>query len=270
MNIASKQVFPLKWWAAPFLTAMIIAGGCDYLPDSVKDWQKKQVQKRYGSAFEKDPEKIPQWQEDLKPYEEIIDSKVKAGEQAARLHRKIGESYGESQMYQLCIDHLKKAIELGYHDPDVYYSLGLCEGALARNHNWNYTMTKTAEETFLKVLQLNQQYEFAKLQLGIIYFFGFGNVLQYRVRSEVINVTRQEFRKKAITLVKEYRFQVPNDTNACFALAQMYVITKQPNLAIEEYRQAAEIITRENPDTYQNHPAYIKAMDNLKALMIKN
>ena len=138
-----------------------------------KEWQQEQIKERYGSGHV-DKDQIEEWEKQIKKYEEVIDEKIKASNHLGNIHRKLGESYAELGSYKQCIEHLEKSLEYGYLQDNVFFTLGLCEGNLAQKNNWNYQYAKKAEETFLKVLNLNPQYHKAKFQLGLIYFFGFG------------------------------------------------------------------------------------------------
>jgi tetratricopeptide (TPR) repeat protein len=236
------------------------------LPEPIKKWQQKQMQKRYGSAFEGTPENIADWEKDLEKYEKKIDIDIKETDQQSKLYRKVGESYGKMEMFDKCILYLNKAIETGYNDPDVFYSLGICQGLRASKHNWDPDYTRKAEETFLKVLNLKDNYESAKFQLGLIYFYGYGLVNKYRIKSATINISLQEFRQKGIELMTEYQFKDPDNIQSYFALGGMYNILGQVEKSAEQYTKAAQITMGKYPDTYTASPEYQKAMENLSLI----
>ncbi len=245
------------------LAAMLLLASCKELPQGLKDWQQKQIQKRYGSQYDPNPEKIPEWQEDLLDYEEEIEEKIEAADKAGRLYRKIGESYASVEMFDLCIENLNRAIELGYTIPDVYYSLGLCQGSRARQHNWTPAYVKEAEETFLKVLHLSPGYEKAKYQLSILYFYGFSRVQPYRVRHTSFNVSQAQYREHALELMTNYQKMVPDDPDSYFALGGYYSIAGQNEQAADQYRRVMNLFIRQYPKSYQNLPAYNQAAQNL-------
>lgn len=243
--------------------ALVFSTSCKELPTELKEWQKRQIQKRYGSQYDPDPEKIPEWEKEVAEYEGVIEEKIEAADKAGRLYRKIGESYASVEMFDLCIENLNKAIELGYTIPEVYYSLGLCQGSRARIHNWSPGYTREAEETFLKVLNMAPGFEKAKFQLAIIYYYGFSRVQPYRVRSTEYEVSQREFREHAIRLMENYQKAAPDDEESYFALGGFYSAMGENELAAEQFRRVMKLFIELYPKTYQNMPEYRQAAKNL-------
>ena len=224
---------------------------------------------RYGSAYA-DKDRIEEWEEQIKEYREVIDKKIKASIHLGRIHRKLGKSYAQIGSYEQCIRHLQKALEHGYLQADVFFSLGLCEGNLAQRHNWDYQYTKKAERTFLKVINLDSQYDKAKFQLGLIYFFGFGKNNTYRVLDEYITVKQKDYRKKSLRLLQEYQASVEDDPKVYFALAKIYKITGKTGSAISEMQDLIQILKKKYPNNYEDMNEYKSAMQNLKSLKLSS
>lgn len=246
-----------------FLCILIGFAGCEKLPENVKQWQQKQLKKRYGSAYQPDSDKIEDWEKDVLKYEKIIDEKIKAGEQASKLYRKLGESYGEVGMHEKCVENLTKAINLGFTTPEVFYTLGNCQGSLARKHNWNRQLTIKAEKSFLKALNLDKKYYPAIFQLGLIYYYGFGSSNKYSILYGNRNIETEHFRAKGLSLIQKYSKYEPDDVQVKFALGGIYHRQGKKAMATEQYQQAVRSLIKNFPDTYQKMPEYEQAMQNI-------
>jgi len=246
-----------------FLFIFIAYPSCDKMPESVKEWQKEQLKKRYGSAYQPDSKKIEDWEKDVLKFEKIIDEKVKAGEQAAKFYRKIGQSYGEVGMHEKCVENLKKAINAGYTAAEVFYALGLCQGSLARKHNWEYSLTREAEKSFLKALNLKEKYTPAMFQLGLVYYYGFGNSNKYSILYGQKNIEIKHFRQKGLSLIEKYARLENDDVQAKFALGGIYHRRGLKLKATGQYQQAVRILIKNFPENYQEMPEYEQAMHNL-------
>ena len=144
---------------------------CNEVGSWLKNWQKKQIERRYGT-HSSSKDQLKDWEKSAQKYEKEMNREIKAGANAGKLYRKLGESYGKLKQFHLCEIHLKKAIDLGYTQPEVFFSLALCQGNLAREQGWDYEKTIQAEKTFLIVLQLNPNLDKAKYSLSLIYFYG--------------------------------------------------------------------------------------------------
>lgn len=237
---------------------------CDSMPDWLKDWQSKQVEKRYGVKPDKD--KIPEWQQEVKEYEQQIDEKIKAGVKTGKVYRKIGEAFATIESYQLCAENLDKAIDYGYTDPEVFFYKGLCLGNLARRHNWSHKYVKQSEDAFLKVLANDKDFHKARFELGLIYFYGYGKNSTYSVLGDIVTVSQQQFREKAIELITEYRRLAADDPRGYFALAGMHTIMGAKSKAREEMILLTSFLKNEYPDSYASMSEYQQAMKNLAQL----
>ncbi len=231
----------------------------------LKNWQKEQIRKRYGSAYV-NADKIPNWQEEIKDYEKIIDDKIKASSRLANVHRKLGESFAEMSSYHLCVQHLELAIQFGVNDGDALYKLALCKGTLAQKNNWKYTLTKEAEESFLSLLNIDPNYEKAKFHLGLIYFYGFGRNNDYRVLNDYITITQQQYRNKSLELLLKYKNKKPDDYKVYFALTNIYKITGKVYKAYNQMQEFINMLKKKYPDSYQNIKEYKNASLNLATL----
>ncbi len=251
------------------LLSILLITQCQDVRDWVVEWQQKQIEKRYGPSKSVKKEKIPQWQEDLREYEAELNKKIEAGQKSAKLYRMLGETFADLESYQLCADHLEAAVKLGYTTDDVFYKLGLCYGNLSRSHNWQGDFAKKAEQNLLKVLNLNPQYDRAKFQLGLVYFYGFSKNNRYRVAAEQLTISQTRFRQKAIKLILEYQNVAPGDHRSYFALAGMYKIIGRLENAQSQMQRLIQTLERENPKTYAALDIYQKARDNLRQLSIK-
>ncbi|MDH5717985.1 MAG: hypothetical protein OEZ22_10140 [Spirochaetia bacterium] len=242
---------------------------CKESKEWLLNWQKKEIERRYGKSTETDLDTIKDWQSDIKEYEEIINKKIEAGVNAGKLYRKIGESYAVMNSFELCIENLNKSISFGYNDPEIYFSLGICYGNLSQKNNWQYEYAKNAEESFLKSLNLDSEFDKAKFELSLIYFYAFGSNNKYRVLSDYLTVTQKEYREKAIMLMQEFQFHNEKNIKSYFALAGMYKILNKPDKSIEQMKFLISLLEKLYPKNYTNMPEYKKAAENL-SLLIKS
>ncbi len=230
-----------------------------------KEWQKDQIKKRYG-VDDTEPEKIPEWQEEIKEYEEVIEKKILAAHKIGNLYQKIGETYAQMNSYGLCVKNLEKAIEYDKISTDIFYTLGLCYGNMASKNNWEYNLSKKAEKNFLKSLHLDNSYYKAKFQLGIIYLYGFGKNNPYRVLNNYIIPKQFDYRNKARKLLLEYQNEQKNDPRSYFALANLYKLKKENGKASDQMRNLISMLKKEHPKNYQNLKEYKSAVNNLNLL----
>ncbi|MES0488776.1 MAG: hypothetical protein ABUK01_02220 [Leptospirales bacterium] len=235
-------------------------------PEWLANWQKKQVNKRYGPDSEQSSDQVEDWEEQVLVYEKEINKKIKAADNAARLHRKIGETYAKVGMYEKCITELEQAIVLGYTDPEVFFTLGLCQGNLAKMHNWEKQKSIQAEQTFLKVLNLNSNFHKAKFQLGIIYFYAFGMQSRFSIEYGDNHIERSRFRKKAIDLIVEYQRKVPDDAQSYFALGGIYNFLNMPNQASNQYSSLIHQLQKNYGSDVEKKPEYKQAISNLNKI----
>ncbi|RME89680.1 MAG: hypothetical protein D6767_08075, partial [Candidatus Hydrogenedentota bacterium] len=192
------------------LPLLVFFSYCKELPEPIRSWQKEQIKKRYGTP-EPTKDDIASWQEKVREYEDIINQKVEAGAKAGLYYRKLGEAFSYMESYELCEENLQKAIHYGYTEPEVFFSLGLCQANLARAHNWKQSISLRAEESFLKTLNLNPNFTKAIFELGLLYYYGFSRTNSYSVLSEKVIVSQKEYKKKAIQLLQEYQAKEPED-----------------------------------------------------------
>ena len=246
----------------------ILIQGCFFekLWYNITNIQKDSIRNRYNDSISKDPDKIAEWEAEVKEYEAIIDKKIEAANKAGKLYRKIGESYAYFHQYNLCIKNLENAILLSNNNTEIFYTLGLCYGNLANKHNWKYEYSKKAEENFLKVLNLLPNHNKAKFQLGIIYLYGLGSNNQYRVLNDYITVDQKDFVQKAAQLLEAIKKEEPNNIKVYFELARCYQIQKKISLGIQLMEEVIELIKDTNYKNYKNLESYQIATKNLMVL----
>ena len=183
-----------------------------------------------------------------------------------KVHRKLGEAFAEIGSYEKCVEHLKKSLNHGIIEVEVFYTIGLCQGNLAQKHNWAYKYAKAAEESFLKVLNLDSYYEKAKYQLGIIYFYGFRKNNSYRVLHEYITVSQRQYEDKALKLLQEYKIESPQDYKVYFALTNIYKTLGNIPSAKRQMQDLITMLQKEYPKNYQSIKEYQSAVRNLSLL----
>ena len=227
--------------------SLLLVLGCS-MPQWLESWKQAEMEKRYGTK-KPSASSIPEWQADLKDYDDILNEKLEAGEKTARLHRKIGEAFAYIESFQLCRDHLDKALILGENDPEVFYWHGICSANLARKFNWKTKYLKEAEQSFLSALRENSRFDKAKLQLGLLYFYGFGSNSSYSIMGRRVTIDQEQFRDKAIQLLKEYQNYQPEDSRSYFALAAAFSSKGEKNAARREMQDLIYMISDLYPDT---------------------
>ena len=244
---------------------------CNETGPWLKELQKKQIEKRYGSHYD-EKEKIAEWEKSLVKYEAELSKQLKAGLEAGKFARKLGTSYGRMGQFTLCIQYLKKAIyDYGYSDVGVFYSLGLCQGSYAREHNWPCKETIEAEQTFAKVLNLNPKYHKAKFQLSLIWFHALAkensafekncdatNELRPRLR-----LNTEKLRLKAIKTMNEYKAIAPEDHRPYFALSGFYKIMGKYSNSVQTLESLIAKLKGQYANAYQKHPKYKQAQRNI-------
>ncbi|MDH5720685.1 MAG: hypothetical protein OEZ13_08725 [Spirochaetia bacterium] len=266
MKIFLNNVAKINFFFIISISLLLSSCQWEDVKNWVLNWQKKEIERRYGKSSELNSGKIPEWQEEIREYENIINEKVEAGAKAGHLYRKIGESYALMSAFELCIENLNKAISMGYTDADVFFSLGICQANLSRKHNWNHSHAKEAEKSFLKCLNLDNGFDKAKFELSLIYFYGFSKNNPYRVLSGYLTIEQIEYQKHAVTLMNEYQFHRPDDQRSYFALSGMHKIMGNISLSIKSLEDLKTHLESEYPKEYHNLDVYKKAVENISLL----
>lgn len=248
-----------------FLLVFSLGFNCQQVKNFLHKIRKDAYQKRYGVDLDQ-LEKKEEWEKQIAQYEKEIAKKIDAGVRAASVYRRLGEAYGKNKSYFLCAQNLKKAIDLGYDEASAYYTLGLCQGNLARSHSWPKDETSAAEKSFIRSLELEPTYYKSKYELGLIYFYGYGKNSTYSVLSDTVTVSQKKFQDKAIELITDFQFQQPTAINSYYTLANIYTTRGELSKARDQMKQLAELIKKSYPKDYRKNQDYINAELNLRKL----
>ena len=230
----------------------------------LQKWQEKQIKKRYGTIRSKG--KIEEWEKEIIKYENVISEKINAGIKLGKIYRKIGLVFADREMFEKCEENLLKAVSFGQTNENVFFSLGLCQGNLAQRHNWERRKTEKAIQTFLKVLNLNKNFNKAKYQLSLLYFYGLANLNSYRLQKDITQLKINQIRKKAILLMEKYQKKEPEDTKSYFALAGFYKIIGLKKNSIYQMQRIINILKRLYPNSYEKSKIYKSAKTALRQL----
>lgn len=237
--------------------------GCE-IKACYQEAREKHLEARYGSVrVSKD--QLADWEKEITGYEKIINEKIDAGIKTGKIYRKLGESHALIESYELCIKNLEKAVEYGEAVADVFYWQGLCYANLSRVHNWQAEYAKKAEQNFLKALALDKTMNKVKYELAVMYYAGFARNNQYRVLSDVLTVSQQQYQDKAIELMREYKSVEPFQAKAYFFLAGLYKERGEMAEAKRELKELMMQIEKNNKTGYNRNPDYGRAQDYLRA-----
>ncbi|AFM11048.1 tetratricopeptide repeat protein [Turneriella parva] len=248
----------------PVLIFASLFMGCE-VKSCYQEAKEKHLEKRYGSR-PASKSQLDDWEKEISGYEKIINEKIDAGIKTGKVYRKIGESYALMENYELCIKNLEKAAEYGEAVAEVFYWQGLCHANLSRTHNWNPDEARKAEQAFLKALNLEKTMNKVKYELAVMYYAGFARNNQYRVLSDVITVSQQQFQEKAIELMKEFKSVEPDQAKAYFFLAGLYKERGELAEAKRELTDLMAVIQKNNKSGYLRNPDYGRAETYLKDL----
>lgn len=231
---------------------------CEFL----EDWQSKQFEKRFGRQ-KPSLDHIAEWEKLILKYEDVIEDKIETSLHLAKIHRKLGESYRDTEAFANCIKHLKKSIELGENENDNLYNLATCQGNYARQQGWTTLLLQDTERTLFVLLEQSPSYHRAKYQLAILYFYGFAknNVKSIWESYSVKNANH--FIEKAITLMQEFQSAEPKFFKSYFFLSNMYQENNQKKLAKLQLNTVIQILQVSYPNTYTQKKEYAKALNTL-------
>ncbi|MFO1472171.1 MAG: hypothetical protein U1F27_14180 [Turneriella sp.] len=246
------------------LTILIAASvmGCE-IGSCYKEAKEKHLEKRYGNR-PAGKDQLADWEKEITGYEKVINEKIDAGIKTGKVYRKLGESYALMESYELCIKNLNKAVEYGETVADVFYWQGLCYANLARVNNWQSDYAHQAEQAFLKALNLDKTLNKAKYELALMYYAGFAKNNQYRVMSDVLTVTQQQYQEKAMELMREFKAVEPDQAKAYFFLSGLHKERGENTEAKRELTDLMEQLKKNNKTGYAKHPDYLRAEGYLK------
>ena len=244
------------------LVLLFFVSGCE-IQSCYREAKDKHLEERYGKR-PVHKEQLEAWEKEIAEYDKTLNEKIDAGIKAGKVYRKLGESFALMESYDLCIKNLQKAVEYGEAVAEVFYWQGLCYANLSRVHNWQADIAQKAEEAFLKALNLDTNLNKAKYELALVYYAGFGRNNPYRVLSEILTVSQEQFRDKAIELMRAYQSVEPDQPKSYFFLAGLYKERNQLSLAKKEMENLMAELQKNNKTGYAKHPDYIRAEAYLK------
>jgi tetratricopeptide (TPR) repeat protein len=243
-----------RHWAI-LIAAMTM--GCE-VKACYQEVKEKHLEKRYGHR-PASKDQLVDWEKEISDYEKVINTKIDAGIKTGKVYRKLGESYALLESYDLCIKNLEKAVEYGETVAEVFYWQGLCYANLARVHNWQFDYARKAEQAFLKALNLDKTMNKVKYELAVMYFAGFARNNQYRVLSDVLTVSQQQFQEKAIDLMREFKSVEPDQAKAYFFLSGLHKERGEMTEARRELTDLMAMIQKNNRIGYKRNVDYQRA-----------
>jgi tetratricopeptide (TPR) repeat protein len=187
---------------------------------------------RYG------PRNSPQTIDDLKKalaaYEKMIDLHVQDAAQAGVYWQILGTRFREKEMYLDASDAFEHAIQYTPDDASLHYLLGLCAGNAAKSLYDTYNRTgqqsklnKSAENAFLRAIELEPDYVQARYALATLYAFNMNEP------------------QNAITQLATYLQEKTDDADAMFLMGREYYALGQKQQAISWYQKGIQSTTDE-------------------------
>ncbi|WP_455381750.1 tetratricopeptide repeat protein [Salinispira pacifica] len=171
------------------------------------------------------PERIKELQDAIDRYKKIVDQKVNAADSETEYYKMLALAYIDNKMYGPALDALTNAVRLEPENPVLFYyaaisAARLGKGALKEQEGQDDL--QRAEKYYRRAIALDPTYTDAMYGLGVLLTFELNRPLD------------------AEPVVKQLLSQQPNDTDAMFLLARIYVVTGRVEEAAAMYQKIAE------------------------------
>lgn len=176
--------------------------------------------------------KMEDWEKAIEKYNEIIELQINARENQALIYRKLAKRHFELEHFNDALKYYKKAAEILPNVAPIHYYIGVCYSQLslsAETESEKMELLKQAETEFRITLKLDENFVDAYYNLGIIYFYGYGNF------------------KKGIEYMVEVLRRNPKHIDAHFALGRFYYETGEPVKSIEFYKALLSLLPPNDP-----------------------
>lgn len=248
-----------KWY---IIGVVLFLSSCEMV-ENVKQWQKEYLSQRYSGKTES-PKQIEDWQKEAQEYQDEMEQVVKAAKNASSVYRSLANTFARQEAWQLCTDHMQKAIEFGNNNSDTLFDLATCQGNLARSQNWQPELARQAENTLLAILTNEPNSVRARYQLALIYFYGFGLNNPYRVLSNILTIEQKEFQQQAMALLQQAAILDEQNDRVFHLMAVIYSAWGEKQNSLTALNQEIEILRKKDPQNYTTTLEYKQAIESMQ------
>lgn len=156
----------------------------------------------------------------IEKYKQQVQQQVEAQENLGMYYKMLALEYIDREMYGLALENFEKAIEIYPENKILFYWAGVCAGRMAKaqvEEDEAEELLQTAEQYYLRAIELDRDYVDALYGLSILYIFEMDRISEAEPLLERI-------------LQKETR-----NVDTMFLLARVYAATGRIDNAIEMY-----------------------------------
>jgi integrase/recombinase XerD len=224
---AHKKFFPGHNAAILLCVCVLLLAGCGPSPRSVKRMQMLEEGVR-------NPDSIEELKAGIQQYQKRVEDIMMAQSQIGIWYKMLISRYLDSQMFGEAYEACQQAIKYYPANQNLYYSLGLSSGYLAKSIveyrssgelAQKYDYLKTAENAYLRAIELDDRYFRALYAVSVLYVFELDEPEKAVPHLE-----------KAVTIEKR-------NTDALFLLARAYYMTYDFDKAAVLYDTIMDITT---------------------------
>jgi integrase/recombinase XerD len=224
---AHKQFFPGHVAAALLCAGLLLFISCGPNPRSIKRMQQLE-------EGVKSPATVEELKEGIEKYQKRVEDIMMAQNQIGIWYKMLISRYLDNQMFGEAYQACQEAVKYYPANQNLYYSLAVSAGYLAKSVVGysaegmlieKYQYLKTAENAYLRALELDARFFRALYGLSVLYVF------ELDEPEKAIT-----YLEKAITIEKR-------NSDAMFILARAYYVTYEFEKAADMYDRIMDVTT---------------------------
>ncbi len=198
---------------------LLVLGGCQRNMDSIVN----RLRSLDSTGYKGQPAStahIEKLKAAIEKYRKVVNAKVNAADSETEYYKMLALAYLDSKMYGLALDALTSAVRLEPANPVLFYYAGIAAGMMGKadlDPSAARDYFGRSEKSYRRALALDPNYSEAMYGLGVLLTFELHEPSQ------------------AEPIVKKLVSLQPNDTDAQFLLARIYVETGRTEDAARLY-----------------------------------
>jgi tetratricopeptide (TPR) repeat protein len=174
-----------------------------------------------GYQGEELPERtVEEMKQSIEQYKQKVEECVEANENLGMYYKMLALEYVDREMYGLALEHFENAINIYPENKILFYWSGVCAGRMSKStvkEEEKQELLKTAEQYYLRAIELDRDYVDALYGLSILYVFEMDRIAE------------------AEPLLKRILQRESRNVDAMFLLARVYAATGRIDNAVDMY-----------------------------------
>lgn len=232
------------------LVAVVIIVGV-FVSCNNRDYIRRMQEMEEGVS---NPVTIEELKDAISKYNARVNDIMISQERIGIWYKILASRYFDKQMYKLAFDALQSAIEYYPGNKNLFFKAGVCAVQMGKSHvsfsqsapdNIQRSYYYAAEEIFLRAIELDKNYDSAKMSLSVLYVFDLNEP------------------EKAIPLLESIIQKETKPFDELFVVARAYIMTGEFQKAVDAYDQIIALSKSKSQrnDAEQNKKLVLEEMN---------